>query len=121
MSTQIILPAIILLMAFLLKLFIDRTASVADVCLSLLELPVDIAFLAMSLIAGFTIANPDQASKGLITFAAYVVVAVLVVVFWRRSRRYFTTDKNFIAVFLGVLNTFVCVAGLVYAVWLLSG
>jgi hypothetical protein len=120
MRPDILLPAIIVLMAFLLKLFVDRTASAADIFMSLLELPVDIAFLAISFVAGFTIANRTAASEGLTLFAVYVVVSVLVVVLWRRSRRAFTADKHLAAALLFVVNALVCVSGLVHAVRLLT-
>ena len=114
------LPAIILAMAFLLKLFVDRTASSAEIFMSLLALPVDIAFLAISLVAGYTIANPAQVTDGLIIFAIYITIVVLVVVLWRRSDRAFTADKHLAAIICGLINAFVCVYGLVYAVQLIT-
>ncbi len=121
MSPETALPGALLLVGFLLKLFIDRTASVADIILALLELPVDMAFLATSFVAGFSIANPTHASDGILTFCVYLAATVLVVVFWRRSRRYYTSDHLAKAGTIGALNCFLCVAGLVYSVALLTG
>ena len=54
-ALEIWLPGCILVLAFVLKLFVDRVAGVPDFIAALIELPVDIAFLAISLVAAFTI------------------------------------------------------------------
>ncbi len=54
------LPLAILVLAFLLKLFLDRRPNPADYAQAFLALPVDVAFLAISLVAGFCISRPDD-------------------------------------------------------------
>ena len=88
--------------------------------MAILELPVNIAFLAMSFVAGFTIANPARTSDGVITFCIYVAVSVIVVVCWRRSLRMFDTNRYLGTAILGSLNILLCVFGLVCAVRLLG-
>jgi hypothetical protein len=119
-SVQIGLPAAILLMAFLLKLFIDRTASNPDIIQALLELPVDVTFLAISLIAGFTISTPSRIQDGLLHFVIYLAGAILIVVLWRRSIRYFDSKRIFPTTIISILNFFLCIYGLLKAINLLT-
>src|SRR5690348_2591261 len=79
---QVTLPATLIVVAFLLKLFVDRLASVADVISAVLELPVDVAFLATTLVAGFAIARPSDAGLGVSLFTMYIAAAIVVVVLW---------------------------------------
>lgn len=121
-NLEIALPGTILLLSFLLKLFVDRTATVPDFISAIFELPVDVAFLATSLIAAFTLSLSDKAKigEGLISFVIYVVGAVLIVVLWRRSLRSFLSDKIWISFLLTGFGYLLCVYGLVYAVNLVT-
>ena len=119
-SVQIGLPAAILLMAFLLKLFIDKTASNPDIIQALLELPVDVTFLAISFIAGFTISTPNRLQDGLLHFGFYLVGAILIVVLWRRSLRFFDSKRIWATISLGIFNFFLCAYGLLRAINLLT-
>jgi hypothetical protein len=47
---QICLPIVLIALAFLLKLVVDRQFNIADLILAGLELPVDISFFAISLL-----------------------------------------------------------------------
>jgi len=103
-ALEIALPASLMVLAFLLKLFIDRSTTAPVLIKSLYELPVDMAFLAMSLIVAFTIGSKDNPSKGLLYFILYTVGAIFVVFLWRRSIKYFEENKNTISGFLAALN-----------------
>jgi hypothetical protein len=89
------LPAIILLLSFFLKLAVDRTPDLPEFVVSLCEFPVDIAFLATSLVAAFTIGHPNYIEKGLLSFGLYILAAAVVVLCWRRSVRYFESERPF--------------------------
>lgn len=118
---EVALPGIILLMAFLLKLFIDRTAKLPDVIAAILELPVDVAFLATTLVAAFTISTKDAAANGLVAFAVYVIGAILIVVLWRRSHRSFEADAHLTSIVLAIASYIVCAIGLVNAISMIKG
>ena len=118
---EIIMPIIVLGLAFLLKLLIDRSASIPDAISSTLELPVDITFLAMSLIVGFTIAPLGQAKEGMAWFALYVFGAILIVFIWRRSIKSFESNSHKTAFFLGVVNYLISITAIVHSIKLVTG
>ncbi len=120
-ALEILLPGAILVLAFVFKLFVDRIATAPDFIKALLELPVDIAFLAISLVAAFTISNRSRAAEGLFAFVIYVVVAVLAVVLWRRSLSLFDADNHWSLAGVAILGYCICVFGLIYAVKLVTG
>lgn len=121
MIPQVLLPATLVALAFLLKLVVDRQFEAADFVMALLELPVDIAFLAMSLVVGFLIAGPADNADGLLAFIYYVIGAIVVVVLWRRSHNNFTRDKYRVTIGQALGGYLVCLTGLVIAIRLLIG
>ncbi len=118
---EIALPGSILVLAFVLKLFVDRTATVPDLIAALFELPIDVAFLAIALVAAFTISEPSRAAEGLISFIIYVVGAVLVVFLGRRSHSLFFADRHWPMVGLTSVGYGLSGYALVHAVGLVSG
>lgn len=82
---QLILPSLLLLTGFLLKLLIGRgfdwPATIQSVC----ELPVDIIFLALSFIVAFTIANVDNQLLGLLYLFTGIPITIIIVSIWRVS------------------------------------
>lgn len=120
MNGAVLLPTAIVGLAFLLKLVVDRTAAVPDMVLALLELPVDIAFLALSFLAGAVISMPTAAADGLVLFIGYVVGSVLVVVLWRRSHRAFLEERWRHTTVQALLNYVLCVTALVVAIRVLT-
>jgi hypothetical protein len=117
---QVVLPLVLIGLAFILKLVVDRTARLADLVSAVLELPVDVAFLATSLTAAFVIAKPSDAAKGLTMFASYIVGTVVTVFLWRRGQRQFEGEDFWWCVPIAAMNYVLCSAGLVSAVRLLS-
>jgi|TARA_B100000315_G_scaffold214055_1_gene212351 hypothetical protein len=118
---EITLPGSILILAFVLKLFIDRTATAPELIAAMFELPVDIAFLATTLVAAFIISDQSGAGRGLVAFVIYVIGAVVVVVLWRRSHSLFIADRLWPAFGLSIIGYGLCAFGLFHAVGLLSG
>lgn len=115
----IAMPIIVLLLSFSLKLFIDRTTTVNDAITSSLELPVDIAFVSLSLIIGFTISPHGDPQLGLLWFCSYLIATIFIVVFWKKSiNSYITNGKFFI---FGSLNYVISITGLVLSIKLLLG
>lgn len=118
---EIALPASILALAFILKLVVDRTATVPDFITALIGLPVDIAFLATSLIAAFAIADRSQAPKALVVFVLYIVGSVVAVFLWRRSLILFFADRYGGSVVFAALGYVLCGSGLLLAIGFVSG
>nr|VFK31636.1 MAG: hypothetical protein BECKMB1821I_GA0114274_102537 [Candidatus Kentron sp. MB]VFK75861.1 MAG: hypothetical protein BECKMB1821H_GA0114242_10341 [Candidatus Kentron sp. MB] len=67
---EVIMSGILLAMTYLLKLFLDRSPSLPDAIVAILELPVDVVFFATSLIVGFSISNSDKSEEGIIWFGS---------------------------------------------------
>ena len=105
---EIILPGILLLIAFLLKLVVDRSLDVPNTIQAVCELPVDILFLALSFVVAHTIANKNNINEGLVFCYIGLAFAIVVIVLWRKSLNYFLVD-NKIWILLFFIN--LCISG----------
>lgn len=120
-SLEIALPATLLVLAFLLKLMIDRSSTAPLLIQSLIELPVDIAFLAMSFLIAYTINAGEKVSEGLLLFLIYIVCSILIVFFWRRSSAMFDDDKLVVTGVLTSINYAASISGIYIAINLVMG
>jgi hypothetical protein len=82
---QIILPSVLLLIGFMLKLLVGRKYDMPATIQSICELPVDIIFLALSFAVAFTITKVDNQSSGLFYCFIGIATAILIVLIWRIS------------------------------------
>lgn len=117
---EIALPGVLLLTKFLLKLVVDRSATLPDLVSAVLALPVDIVFLSASLLAGYAISSPSNVKQGLLLFAGCLCLSLLIVLVWRRSEGQFTRDKYWGTAALGLVNILMSGATLVFSLTLLS-
>ena len=117
---EIALPGVLLLAKFLVKLVVDRSATLPDFISAILALPVDIIFLSASLLAGHVISSPNSLKEGLVLFIGCICLSLVVVLLWRRSDGHFTKDRYIAAAALGLLNIGAATATLVYALSLLT-
>lgn len=101
---EIALPGVLLLAKFLLKLVVDRSATLPDFISAILALPVDIVFLSASLLAGYVISSPANVKEGLILFIGCICLSLVIVFLWRRSDGLFAKDRYLVAGTLGLLN-----------------
>lgn len=119
-SLEIALPVTLLVLAFLLKLLIDRASTAPIFIQSLLELPVDIAFLAMSFVIAYTINAGDKVGEGLLLFLIYIVSSIVIVFFWRRANSSFESNNFLITGLLTSINYFGSILGIYIAVNLIK-
>jgi hypothetical protein len=117
---EIALPGSLLLLKFLLKLIVDRNATLPDFVSAILALPVDIVFLSAALLASHVISNPAWGRDGLFKFMTCLLLSLIIVFVWRRSEANFTVDKHLTAISLGFFNIMVSAATLIYSLNLLS-
>ncbi len=82
---QIILPTVLLLIGFLLKLLIGRKYDLPATIQAICELPVDIVLLSLSFVVAFTIAKFDNQTTGLFYCFIGFAVIILNVLLWRVS------------------------------------
>jgi hypothetical protein len=109
---EIALPGTILGVKFLLKLFVDRTATAADLGSSITALPVDVIFLAISLSAGLAIARPEEVRTGLVLFSFFLAAAVLNIAMSRRSESFLIGERYALTAIVTVLNFTISLAAL---------
>lgn len=117
---EIALPGVLLLAKFLVKLVVDRSATLPDFISAILALPVDIVFLSASLLAGHVISSPSNLKERLVLFMGCICLSLVIVVLWRRSDGLFTKDRYMVAATCGLLNMVVAATTLVYSLSLLT-
>jgi len=120
-NLEIIMPAFVLGLSFMLKLFIDRSTTAPQAIESTLELPVDVTVLAMSLIVGFTISPTGNPREGMAWFAFYMFSAVFIVFLWRRSIKCFDAGSIKTLLFLAGTNYLMALSALVNSIRLVMG
>ena len=103
---QIILPTVLLLIGFLLKLLIGRKYDLPATIQAICELPVDIVLLSLSFIVAFTIAKVDNQAPGLFYCFIGFAFSILIVLFWRVSIDQFLKRSKMWILFLA-LNLFI--------------
>ncbi|HCT5133760.1 hypothetical protein [Aeromonas caviae] len=117
MGADVILPSILLALAFILKLSIDREVDIPNTIYALLELPVDILFLATSFIVAFVIAaKPPETTLGFMYFGSYLLAAAVTVFIWRKACHCFEKGHIKTTIFISLLNYGLCATALVRAI-----
>ncbi|WP_420553277.1 hypothetical protein [Tenacibaculum aiptasiae] len=111
---DIILPLVLLVLAFFLKLSIDRTIKAPNVIQAICELPVDMIFLSLSFLIAFTISNTSGTSKGLFFTLGFIVIAIIIVIIWRKSIKLYDS-KNKLWVLLLCLNLLISTFSLLHS------
>jgi K+ transporter len=94
MNIDIWLPILLLIFAFLLKLFISREVGWPDFFESLCELPVDVMFLSISFITVSVISVKHDHSSGMLVFIILNIVLIPVILIWRSSRKKLDDQKK---------------------------
>ena len=98
-SVEYICPAVLILITFILKLFIDEEFSFEHLKRLIVETAVDIMSLATSFVISFLIGcvakNAENASKGIILLIVCFLFLIIVVVCSKFSiRKYSETEKK---------------------------
>ena len=94
----------LLVVAFLLKLLVDRSPSVPELLRAILEFPVDLAFCAASLMVGLLLSSTASAWLATLLLLWYLPILVVAVLLWRRSEKLLLQDRFGPVVSLGILN-----------------
>ena len=101
---NVILPIFLVILAFILKLFMDRSATWPLFIKSLYEVPVDVVFLALSFTTAFTIADVSNINKGICYFFISLIFSLIVVVLWRRATKLFEADSIIFSGLIFIVN-----------------
>lgn len=114
---KIILPLILLGLQFSLKYFIDRRATAYNFATSILEIPVSILFISISLLSGYIIAELYDIQSAFLYLLGILVIVTFCVFFWRRSIEHFE-KKNFVySALLGILNLVISLPILIFIIF----
>ncbi|MFY0405681.1 hypothetical protein [Solicola sp. PLA-1-18] len=109
-------PALILAYKFAMRVMIDKEVSFPDFIKQLLSLPIDISFLAVSLVAGLLVVTQDVDERDLALLVASMIVGAVAVFLSRRSDRFFTESRIGMLFVPLTINLFITVGLLVYIV-----
>lgn len=118
---ECVLPIILIILAFMLKLFIDKRVKKVDVISNLIDLPFDIIMQATVFIIAFTIIPENNIYLGLIFFIFYIILLIIVIVIKGRTREYF--DQSRIGLLIGFTSIcyLISVPSLIYSILLIVG
>lgn len=105
---NIILPGILVLIAFLLKLVVDRNVEIPNTIQATFELPVDIVFLALTFSVAFTLADIKNQAYGLFYCFIGFAFSIIVVLIWKKTQKSFL-EKTKWWILLLFIN--LCLAG----------
>jgi hypothetical protein len=118
---EIILPTIILMLAILMKLLVNRSASIPLVVEAFFTLPVEMLFLALTFVSADAIENEKHTNTALATALALVAVGVIIVAIWRWGLSRLDKSKMFLSWALFVMNITISLAILIYVIRLITG
>ena len=116
---KIILPIFLLTLQVALKFFIDRRVTFFDFVMALLELPVSMLFLSLSLLAAFVIGGLTGAEKAFSAFVIVLVFYVICIFLWRRSVDRFEKEFMKSTLALGASNFILSLPSLIYTIYFL--
>jgi len=92
LDLDVILPAVIVLLAFVLRLVVDRTVDLVVFLEALFDLPIDIVLLAISFAAAVSITQPAFTSTGIILSLIFIIFLVVGCLLARRSKEALDQD-----------------------------
>jgi hypothetical protein len=113
---KFLLPLILLGVQFSLKFFIDRRATAYNFYVALLEVPISMFFISLSLLSAFIIAGGGDLQLAFIYVLLILVVLIFCLFFWRRSIE--NLDKKYFgrALGLGLLNLTIALPTIVFII-----
>ena len=112
-----LMPLLLLILKFVYKLFISEKSNFQKVWESILQTPIDVFFVALTLLTGSIILCPTIGRFGL--FITLTVLAFIVVVIWKCSPLELTGKKIVCASFLALINYLISVTSLIIIINLL--
>ncbi|HEV2882288.1 MAG TPA: hypothetical protein VGX24_13490 [Pyrinomonadaceae bacterium] len=124
-----LLPLVLLVLKFVLKLWIAEQHNALNLWKGVLQTPVDIGFLSLSLIASAIIkasGDVNVSSKyaalvmALVISFIYVALIAISIVLWKATPTNFTKRDICIATIVGLLNYALTIGMLVYGVILIK-
>jgi len=117
---DIVVPIILLIVIFLLKLFIKRDTSVTQFVNAICELPSDIVFLGLSFLSATIIKNSELDILVLILLVG-IILEMIVIIFWRISVKKIENDNAAFAVSITGFSYLLSIIWLIYSISTIGG
>lgn len=111
-----LVPTLLVLLQFFLKLFIADKASWHQTWKNFLQSPVDIGFLALSFTGTLIISKPDSIGGLFATSLVFLLLLVISIVIWKVSPTHTTTKSLMASSGLVLVNFFITGMMLVFSV-----
>jgi chromate transport protein ChrA len=83
---DLILPCMLVVIAFLLKLVVDRSVEASNTIQAIIELPVDIIFLALTFSVAYTLTKTENQADGLFYGFVGIAFAIIIVLIWKKAQ-----------------------------------
>ncbi|MCU8238606.1 hypothetical protein M2G88_21570 [Vibrio vulnificus] len=115
------LPIFLMILAFTLKLFVGKNTSAADFIQAIIELPIDVMFLALSFLAAFIMTHTGQTQREMLVFLAFIVSAIVIVAFSKKAVIAFEDDKVVKPVTFSLINYGLSLGSVICSLTLLKG
>jgi hypothetical protein len=118
---EIALPVLLVIIAFIYKLWIDRQVTLILFIHAFYELPVDIYFLSLSFLVA-SIITPMVASPNKILYLLIaMVISFLGVIGWRKSITYLENEREPLSGLCFVINCTIAILCLIKSINILMG
>lgn len=114
------LPVLLVGIAAFFKLAVGQPITLDSFARSLFEFPVDILFVAISLIIASAITDPNDLATEMISLLGSIIVALLVIIIWRGSNSRYAGEHFLAAYALVILNLAASTAALVWSILVLT-
>jgi hypothetical protein len=111
-----LLPAGVIILKFLLKLFIHRDVKIPSFLRAVFELPVDISFLSLSFLIGYLLTK-GQVSNTSFTLLIFTLCFVISnIILWRLTITLFENNKKYVLLIPMAFNYTISIITLVLSV-----
>lgn len=91
---NIVLPGLLVMIAFLLKLVVDRSVEIPNTIQAVIELPVDIVFLALTFSVAYTLTRSENQASGLFYAFVGIAFAIVIVLVSKKTQKLFISDNK---------------------------
>lgn len=111
-----LIPCLLVLLQFFLKLFVGEKASLHQTWKNFLQSPVDVGFLALSFACTLIISNPNVAGGIFATSLVFLLLLVVSIVIWKISPTHTTRNNLWTSTALVIVNFLITGMMLVFSV-----
>ena len=116
---NVILPLILVLMAFILNLVVDKVVDLPSSIQAIIELPIDLIFLAITFYVATILSNSSIQNEGLLYSFIGLFISIIVVLISKKCSKLFINKRTKTWLLLLLFNIMVSSFSIIHAVGLL--